>query len=86
MALMTISAAGFGHRIGWKDDGVPPGRKLSFKQATEFASAGLFVKLLCPKWIFEWAPTQNIREARDGFTEFRVRTRRTTLRGSTHPV
>ena len=69
---MTISAAGFGHRINWKDEEVPPGHKLTFKQSVETIGAGIFVKLLCPKWLFEWAPTGRIREARDGFAEFRV--------------
>jgi hypothetical protein len=69
---MTISAAGFGHRISWEDDEVPPGHKLSFKQSVEIIGTGIFVRLLCPKWLFEWAPIEKIREARDGFAEFRV--------------
>ena len=72
MALMTISAAGFGHRINWEDDEVPPGHKLSFKQSVEIIGTGIFAKLVCPNWLFEWAPTEKIREARDGFAEFRV--------------
>ena len=74
---MTISAAGFGHRIYWGDNETPPGHKLSFKRSIEIVGTGLFIKMLCPNWIFEWAPTQSIREVRDGFTEFRVRTLRT---------
>ena len=73
---MTISAAGFGYRINWKDNEVPPGHKLSFKRSVEIVSTGIFLRLLCPKWLFEWAPTEKIREARDGFAEFRVSPRR----------
>ena len=71
---MTISAAGFGRRIPWGDDEVPPGHELSFKRSVEILGTGLFVRLVCPKWLFEWAPTEKIREARDGFAEFRVST------------
>jgi hypothetical protein len=73
---MTISAAGFGHRIRWEDEAAPPGHELSFKRAIKTISTGVFLRLLCPKWIFEWAPTKKIREARDGFAEFRVRSLR----------
>ena len=73
MALMTISAAGFGCRLNREDDGAPPGHKMSFKQSIEIAASGIFVRLLCPKWLLEWAPTDRIREVRDAFPEFRVR-------------
>jgi hypothetical protein len=70
---MTISAAAFGRQITWEDDEPHPGHDLSFKQSIEAVGTGLLIRLLCPKWIFEWAPTEKIREARDGFAEFRVR-------------
>jgi hypothetical protein len=73
MALMTISAAGFGYRINWEDNETPPGHQMSFKQSIEIVAARIFVRLLCPKWLFEWAPTKQIREVRDAFSEFRVR-------------
>lgn len=69
---MIISAAGFGHRIDWENEEVPPGHNLSFKRSVEIISSGILLRLVCPKWIFEWAPTEKIREARDGFAEFRV--------------
>lgn len=70
---MTISAAGFGRRLDWEDDDVPPGHKLNFKRSVEIiCTRGLLVRVLCPKWIFKWAPTERIREARDGFAEFQV--------------
>ena len=77
---MTISAAAFGRRITWEDDEAHPGHDLSFKQSIEAVGTGLFVRLLWPKWIFEWAPTEKIREARDGFTEFQVCSPRTLPR------
>jgi hypothetical protein len=70
---MTISAAGFGDKICWGDEEVSPGHRLSFKRAVWIVSFGIFVRALCPKWIFEWAPIEKIREVRDGFVEFRVR-------------
>jgi len=69
---MTVSAAAFGRRITWEDDEAHPGHDLSFKQSIEAIDTGLLIKALCPKWIFKWAPTEKIRNARDGFTEFRV--------------
>jgi len=74
---MTISAAGFGYQLNWEDDEAPPGHDLSFKRSVEIVSTRIFIRLLCPKWIFEWAPTKKIRETRDGFKEFRVRSLRT---------
>ena len=69
---MTISAAAFGRRITWEDDEAHPGHELSFKQSIGSVATGIFIRILCPKWIFEWAPTEKIREVRDGFAEFRV--------------
>ena len=74
---MTISTAAFGYQIHWEDDEAPPGHGLSFKRAFEAVGTGLHLRLLCPKWLFEWAPTKKIREARDGFAEFQVRSLRT---------
>ena len=70
---MALSAAAFGYPINWGDNEVPSGHKLSFKQSVETLGSGLAVRFLSPKWLFEWAPTKKIRDARDGFAEFRVR-------------
>ena len=69
---MIISTAAFGRRTGWGDDKVPPGHGMSFKRAIKIVGTGILLRVLCPKWIFEWGPTERIREARDGFAEFRV--------------
>jgi len=74
---MTISAAAFGRRITWEEDEAHPGHNLSFKQSIEAIGTGLLTKALCPKWIFEWGPTEKIRKARDGFAEFQVCSPRT---------
>ena len=74
---MIISAAAFGRRLTWEDDEPHPGHGLSFKQSIENVGTGLFVRVLCPKRIFEWAPTEKIRKARDGFAEFQVCSPRT---------
>lgn len=82
---MTISAAAFGRRIGWEDDQPLPGHKLSFKRSVQIVGSGVLIRVLCPKWLFELAPTKKIREARDGFAEFQVRTNtwlRTQIFGS----
>ena len=79
-ALMIISAAAFGRRTDWRDDKIPPGHRLSFKCSIAIVATGLFIRTLCPEWIFEWAPVEKIREARDGFSEFRVRSPLTRLR------
>ena len=76
---MTISAAGFGYQINWEDEDTPPGHDMSFKRSVEIVSNGIFTRGLCPKWLFEWAPTRKIREVRDGFAEFRVRSLRTGI-------
>ena len=73
---MTISAAGFGRRLGWEDDQAPAGHTLSFKRSIETVGTGVFIRALCPKWVFEWGPIEKIREARDGFAELRVRSLR----------
>ena len=70
---MIISAAGFGRQTSWEGDEAPPGHLLSFKRSIEIVGNGLFTRVLCPKWVFEWGPTKKIRETRDGFAEFRVR-------------
>ena len=80
---MTISAAGFGRQINWEDDEAPPGHALSFKSAIEIVSTGLFTYILCPKWVFEWGPIETIREVREGFAEFRVRSLRIRPRTAT---
>ena len=77
---MTISAAGFGYPISWEDTEAPPGHDMSFKRSVEIVGTGVLIRALCPKWLFEWAPTRKIREARDGFAEFRVCSLRTRSR------
>jgi len=70
-SLMTISAAAFGRRISWEDDQPSPGHDLSFKLSVQIVGSGILLRMLYPSWLFEWAPTKKIREARDGFAEFR---------------
>jgi len=73
---MIISAAAFGRRTGWGEDDVPPGHRMSFKRAIGQVGTGILVRVLCPKWIFEWGPIETIRECRDSFDELRVRSLR----------
>ena len=75
---MIISAAAFGRRTGWRDDEASPGHRLSFKRSITIVGTGLFIRILCPKLVFDWAPVERIREVRDGFAEFRVRSPHST--------
>jgi len=61
----------------WEDNEPHPGHDLSFKESIEGLDSVLFFKMLCPKWVFEWAPIEKIRKARDGFAEFQVCSPRT---------
>ncbi|KAG6886169.1 hypothetical protein C0993_000687 [Termitomyces sp. T159_Od127] len=50
IALFVIGVAGFGRTISWKDDDViPPGHRLTFKDALHIVSSDVFIKLLVPE-------------------------------------
>ncbi|KAF5362787.1 hypothetical protein D9757_011011 [Collybiopsis confluens] len=48
--ILPSHAAAFGRRISWKDEEVPPGHDMSFKDAIHEVSAGAIIKVLVPKW------------------------------------
>ena len=74
---MTFSAAAFGRRMTWEDNEPHPGHRLSLKESIEAMDDVIFIKMLCPKWMIEWAPIKKIRKARDDFAEFQVCSPRT---------
>jgi len=69
---MAFSAAAFGRRMTWEDNEPHPGHGRSFKKSIESIDSALLIRMLCPKWLFEWAPIEKIRKARDDFAEFHV--------------
>ncbi|KAF8895566.1 cytochrome P450 [Infundibulicybe gibba] len=47
IALFVIGAAGFGRSISWEEDStIPPGHKLSFKDALHIVSTGVMTKII----------------------------------------
>ena len=56
----------------WRDGEVPAGHHMSFKRAIKIVGTWILLRVPCPRWIFECGPAEQIREARDGFVEFRV--------------
>lgn len=69
---MSVSVSIFGRQINWEGDEPLPGHKLTFKQSVQAVNDGLNIKMVCPDWLFKWAPTKDIRETRDAFAEFQV--------------
>ena len=69
---MSVSVSIFGRQINWMGDEPPSGHELTFDQSIQAINAGLFVKMVCPDWLFRRAPTKGIRETRDAFAEFQV--------------
>ncbi|KAH9899364.1 cytochrome P450 [Cubamyces lactineus] len=52
ITLLVISAAGFGRRISWIEDGIaPPGHSMTFKDALYKVSHNLFLKVIFPSWL-----------------------------------
>lgn len=53
IALFVIGSAGFGRRISWgKDNDIPAGYTMSFKDAIHIVSVNAFLKAAVPRWIF----------------------------------
>ncbi|KDQ10982.1 hypothetical protein BOTBODRAFT_35741 [Botryobasidium botryosum FD-172 SS1] len=70
IALLVISAAGFGRRIPWREDinaYIPSGHKLTFKKALTTVCGNLFFKAIVPEWAM--GLTKKWAEARLGFHE-----------------
>ncbi|KAK7457058.1 hypothetical protein VKT23_010360 [Stygiomarasmius scandens] len=68
IALFVIGVAGFGRRISWKEDlVVPPGHKMTFKDALHEVSTGVFTKLIIPQWAMHL--TNRLRKIQLAFDE-----------------
>jgi len=53
IALLVISAAGFGRRISWREDTdakPPPGHALTFKRSITTVCSNLVLKFILPEW------------------------------------
>lgn len=71
MALFVLGVAGFGRPVSWsEDDDLPAGHTLSFKEAIQLVSNGLFVKLFVPLWLLKRVPRW--RRVATAFTEIEV--------------
>ncbi|KAF8895567.1 cytochrome P450 [Infundibulicybe gibba] len=68
IALFVIGVAGFGRSISWEEDSaIPPGHKLSFKDALHIVSTGVIAKIIVPDWAM--GMTSHLREIRLAFSE-----------------
>jgi len=67
ITLYVLSAAAFGQRISWKDDGtVPTNHQLSFKDAIVEVSNNCVTKIIVPSWAMGFnAHTRKVRLAFD---------------------
>ncbi|KAF8895529.1 cytochrome P450 [Infundibulicybe gibba] len=71
IALFVIGAAGFGRPISWEEDSiVPPGHKLSFKDALHTVSINVMTKLKIPDWAMGMTPC--LRGIRLAFSELQL--------------
>ncbi|KDQ58619.1 hypothetical protein JAAARDRAFT_176655 [Jaapia argillacea MUCL 33604] len=58
IALFVIGVAGFGRRISWADDSkLPPGHKMTYKDALHIVSTDVFLRVITPKFLFNWFKT-----------------------------
>ncbi|CAE6437912.1 unnamed protein product [Rhizoctonia solani] len=70
LALLVISMAGFGRRIGWdpKDDKAPEGHQMSFSKTLWAVSKNLVLGILIPGWAKNL--TKTARNITTAFSEF----------------
>ncbi|KAI1786708.1 cytochrome P450, partial [Ganoderma leucocontextum] len=55
ITLLVIGVAGFGRRISWNEDKIPPaGYTMTFKDALYEVSHRLLWRLLFPEWMLRW--------------------------------
>lgn len=69
IALFVIGAAGFGRSVSWKEDGsiIPPGHKMTFKDALHVITNDFILKLMVPGWALGLTP--RLRKVKLGFEE-----------------
>ncbi|KAI0720704.1 cytochrome P450 [Cerioporus squamosus] len=59
ITLLVIGVAGFGRRISWNEDKIPPpGHCMTFKEALYEVSHRLFLKVIVPGWMLRWGPSK----------------------------
>lgn len=71
LALMVISATGYGMRFPWKDNGVPPpGHSMTFKKCIHYILKGFIHRLALPDWILDCY--QLGRDTKTAYKEFGI--------------
>ncbi|KAI0298659.1 cytochrome P450 [Multifurca ochricompacta] len=70
IALFVIGVAGFGRRVTWTSDLVPPpGHQMALKDALHILSNNVLMKIILPNWA--WGLTKHTREVQLAFIEFK---------------
>ncbi|KAF9528987.1 cytochrome P450 [Crepidotus variabilis] len=70
IALFVIAAAGFGKSMSWAEKDIPsPGHSMTFKQSLNIATKQFAIKIMSPKWLLNFGPTEKLRSTRDGYEE-----------------
>lgn len=71
IALLIIGSAGFGRKISFSDDlRIPPGHKMSFKDALHYVSTNMIIPVMLPAWALNL--TEHLRTVRDSVKELRM--------------
>ncbi|TDL16150.1 cytochrome P450 [Rickenella mellea] len=71
VALLVIGTAGFGRNISWESDlQIPPGHQMSFKEALNVVSVGMFSKAILPRWAMRL--THRLRTINLAFSELQL--------------
>ena len=63
---------GFGRSVSWKEDGaiIPPGHKMTYKDALHVVTNDILLKLMFPDWVLGLTP--RVRKVKLGFEELHV--------------
>ena len=69
---ITDPFLGFGRSVSWKEDGsiIPPGHKMTFKDALHVITNDFILKLIVPGWASGLTP--RLRKVKLGFEELHV--------------
>ncbi|TDL22814.1 cytochrome P450 [Rickenella mellea] len=71
LALLVIGRAGFGRSVSWENDQkIPPGHKMSFKEALHIVSTEIVWKVSVPEWAMRF--TQKLRTIKLAFEEIQI--------------
>ena len=69
--IFIIATLGFGRRVTWTSDTVvPPGHRMTFKDALHILSTNVILKIVVPNWAKNL--TKQTRKVNLAFTEMKV--------------